>query len=1061
MYLKELEIFGFKSFPQKTTLKFEPGVIIVVGPNGCGKSNILDSIKWALGEQRPKSLRGSKMEDVIFGGTEHYPPLNYTEVTLTFSNEDKYLPIDYREVSVTRRLYRSGESQYFINKSAVRLKDIEDIFMGTGVGESMYSFVEQGRIEIFLGYRPEEKRIIFDEAAGIIKYKERKKEALRRLEETEDNLLRLEDILSEVRRQIRYLERQVDRARKYRELDTKLLGVEKKIASLQIAGLEEKSNRFLEELNRLKEEDQKKDIYLQEAKRDWDSLNTQIKNLRKSLEEANAEIISLSAHIETHTTHIAVLEQREAELGERNRNIEDAKVSLYQRLEVQEGRIQEENVQLSSFEVRMSELALSVENLKEKEQLLKAQIQEARRIIDEEKGKILEWESQRTNSHNALIELQANLSSLLKRKQRLLLDKGKLEGFLTESKENLAGTTADFERIDKNLQQLRERKNNLSLQEKELSVKKEDLKDRLIEKEKELVELNSNYEFLKDLRIKYETFSFKKKVTVIFDEDPKDINKFVASLKDVEFKKEGGVYSASLEVKIISLEEHQLEERINAVRAAIEDTRTRLQLLERQRAEFAQKVILEVDQIKEKEKNYRTTLQEKERLENEWARLNEEFQLVGREVETILGEIADLERNQKDMEEKLLLCEESLNKAQENLKSNQERVSAHSEEINNIGIELAKKEEQKVSLHKEKDAFVSKMNLLQEEKSNLTSNIETIEQEKDENGARITTLGQEIAQLRVKIEEYKRNIQEYTEKKKIYETEEGALGERIEGNRESLKALEEETQQIKASIYNKKLEIQSVDYEKTKIKDYLQQVYHVEFEPLPEEAIEGTIETFLGEKEKLQKKKESLGEVNLVAIEEFEELKKREEFLQAQKQDLVISKENLKKAIQKINRTSTELFLETFAKIEEEFKKNFKFLFGGGRAQLILLDKSNILESGVEIEVQPPGKKLQNVSLLSGGEKALTAIALIFAIFKVRPSPLCVLDEIDAPLDEANVDRFNHLLKQFTAASQFIVITHNKKTMSNATCLYGVTMEEKGVSKLVSVKFATQEAASQ
>ena len=253
------------------------------------------------------------------------------------------------------------------------------------------------------------------------------------------------------------------------------------------------------------------------------------------------------------------------------------------------------------------------------------------------------------------------------------------------------------------------------------------------------------------------------------------------------------------------------------------------------------------------------------------------------------------------------------------------------------------------------------------------------------------------------------------------------------------------------------MEIQSLEYEKQKIKDYLQQVYNIE-----DVAIEGEIiqdmQSLLQDKESLQKKVKSLGEVNMVAIEEFEELKKRENFLETQKLDLVTSKDNLKKAINKINRTSKEIFLETFTKIEQEFKKNFRFLFNGGRANLILIDADNVLESGVEIEVQPPGKKLQNVSLLSGGEKALTAIALIFAIFSVKPSPLCVLDEIDAPLDEANVDRFNHLLKQFSSSSQFIVITHNKKTMSNASCLYGVTMQEKGISKLVSVKFAEEEA---
>ncbi|MCM8787914.1 MAG: chromosome segregation protein SMC, partial [Candidatus Omnitrophica bacterium] len=335
------------------------------------------------------------------------------------------------------------------------------------------------------------------------------------------------------------------------------------------------------------------------------------------------------------------------------------------------------------------------------------------------------------------------------------------------------------------------------------------------------------------------------------------------------------------------------------------------------------------------------------------------------------------------------------------------------------------------------------------------------EDEEQQNISKIEKISKEIEVLKVVIKETQEEISQYLQKKETFAPQEAEYSKKIEEKKIQIETLEKEFGELQNLIYNKKLNIQSLEYEKEKIKDYLKQVYNIEFEVLPQDIVIEALSVCLEKRETLKKKIDNLGEVNLVAVEEFEELSKRQNFLNQQKQDLISSKEELKKAILKINRTSKEIFLETFRKIEEEFKNNFRFLFGGGRASLILLDPENVLESGVEIEVQPPGKKLQNVSLLSGGEKALTAIALIFAIFKIKPSPLCVLDEIDAPLDEANVDRFTHLLKQFAKISQFLVITHNKKTMSCADILYGVTMQEKGVSKLVSVKFAETKNAEE
>ncbi|UCD14796.1 MAG: AAA family ATPase [Candidatus Omnitrophota bacterium] len=1060
MYLKELEIFGFKSFPEKTTLKFEPGVIVVVGPNGCGKSNVFDSIKWALGEQSPKSLRGSKMEDVIFNGTENHLPLNYTEVALTFSNEDRYLPIDYKEVSVSRKLYRSGESNYFINKNVVRLKDVQSLFMGTGIGESTYSFIEQGKIEIFLSYKPEDKRLIFDEASGIIMYKERKKEALRRLKDTDDNLLRLEDILSEVRRQIRYLERQVNKAKRYKEIKEKLLGVEKKIAALKFWSLEDKNNNFAQELKTLSENEENKNKELTEVKEKCEQLNADVRQLRKDLSTASSAVVSLNAQAETSLKHIAVYEQRVKELSERNQDLNQRRASCDERLTLAQRRLSQEQKRLIDIEEVLGSADGQIKELQSQKNRLEKDISQAKKKIKEDKEKILEFETKKVNLTNQQIEIQTNLFSFIKRKKRLSLDKSRLEELLSEKKQLLEEARKQAEDIESNLDALKKKRITLALKEKELAAYKEELKTKLIEREKELIELRACYEFLKDLRTKYDAFSITKKITLVFDEEPININKMVISLKDVEFRKVGDLYKAEIEAKVVSLQEEELEGKITNTQAEIEEIKRMLADLAVQKDKLSQEVSVENKIIVEEERKLSEKLTEKESLNSEWSRLQEELELVEEEVKATVQDIGNFEQKQKDTEGELSGLQEQLEAAHCDLEKCQAIIGTSSEKLREIDIEVVRKEEQKQSFFKEKESLNSKISLFQEEKADILKNIADIDKEKQNNSLRIVSLEEEMEKLNKKMEEDRRQIQECQLQKEKLEEQEGILQQQIEEKAQLANSCEKQLQEARSSIYNKKLDMQSVEYEKEKIRDYLRQVYQIEFDTaaVNVKEVEESLQALVEEKENAQKKMSSLGEVNLIAIEEFEELKKREQFLDNQKQDLIVSKDNLKKAIQKINRTTKEMFLDTFNKVQEEFKRNFRFLFGGGRAQLILLDEDNILESGVEIEVQPPGKKLQNVSLLSGGEKALTAISLIFAIFRVRPSPICVLDEIDAPLDEANVDRFNQLLKEFSSISQFIVITHNKRTMSNADVLYGVTMQEKGVSKVVSVKFAASQA---
>lgn len=1056
MYLKELNLFGFKSFPEKISLKFDSGITAVVGPNGCGKSNIFDAIKWALGEQSPKSLRGAKMEDIIFNGTENHPALNYAEVSLNFSNEDKYLPINYNEVLISRRLYRSGESQYFINKSPVRLKDIQNLFLGTGIGESTYSFVEQGKIEALLSYKPEDKRLIFDEASGIVKYKERKKETLRRLGEADDNIVRLDDILAEVERQIRYLDRQAAKAENYKKTREELIEIEKSIAAKKGKKLDSEIEVLTSELELQNKEEKEISNQLSEFNADLSRTNNEQDSFRLELDQLNTLTISAQAQIRTHESNIDFSLQRIKDLEERSRQIVLSEQNLGQKLKVQLQRQDEEAARWEVIEKESKKIEEELEKLSLKKEETLRQIKQAQKEEKEAKEKILNLEGQKAQVNNLGVELQAQISTLVSRKKRLVLDKGKLDNLLSENLEKFEKAEANYSDVLSKLTQLQEKKQSLAFKEKALTAEIENLQSELSAQEREHLELNASFQFLKDFRIKYETFSRRENITVIFDQDPGNINKLVASLKNTELIRDGNIFKAKVEAKVIAFEENQLAEKINGLKTKISETERRIQGLQEEKQSLGGRLSSEDSLIERYKNSLNQAKQDKDSAERELKRLKEEHELVEEETKSTLSEIENLQRQKEETEKDLEEKTKELAGTNQFLFSLQENSESMEQVVREADLQSAQIKAQKDSLFKEKESINSKVEFFKEEIESIKANIEQLQKERDSSHNQSSLLREKIKSLQEKIAEGNQKIQDSLTKREELREKEADLNKKVSGQRRQLEDLEQKLSGLKQSIYDQKLKIQSLEYEKEKVKDYLKQVYSLDIELALLEQPEEPEKELIAVKEKLQKKLNSLGEVNLVAIEELQELKERRDFLQGQRTDLVDSKENLKKAINKINRVSRQIFLETFESIEKEFKKNYKFLFGGGRARLILLDPQDILESGVEIEVQPPGKKLTNVSLLSGGEKALTAIALIFSIFTVKPSPLCVLDEIDAPLDDANVDRFNYMLGDFSRTAQFILITHNKKTMSNADVLYGVTMQQKGVSKLVSVKFAEE-----
>lgn len=838
MYFKGLELVGFKSFAEKTKLHFEPGVTAIVGPNGCGKSNIADSIKWVLGEQSPKELRGSRMEDVIFNGTDGKPPLGLAEVSLILSNEDGILPIEYKEVTITRRIFRSGESAYYLNKTQVRLKDIMELIMDTGMGSSAYSLFEQGKVDLFLSSKPEERRGVFDEASGITKYKAKKREALRKLELTENNLVRVNDIINEVQRQITSIERLSNKARKYKEELETLKALEVRVSGF--------------EYRRLKEEKRR----LEENREELDKISEAIRNCQAAIVRSKAELVDVMSRHSQIKNDIARLSADIAHINARLRRL----------------RIEKENV---------------------------SKEEEAAR----EKLSTIETEISSFHSHAAQI-------------------------------------TTTIQNVEAEMNHLHQELGNLN-------GKHQDLQNRILSSESQL-------EFLEDLKrhtAKAFDLSQSKKAVLLTTDHPQ------GEISTILGKLDGAAWPLK---DVYAFEEFKIA------------TPCRIKYIDSESKELREA------------------------------------------IEKLKGEASGIAQHKKEVEDKIASAHHRLKEAESSLHRVQLALADKEAVKKNLETEKKKLTDELSLLNLEIDEATGDLNELTNRENVLTENLRTIEEQRDKIENSIAT------------------------------------------QQELIESQSRQREAILVQIAQKDTEF---SFRSTNVKERIKEIYKVDLDQVTgEEEIPGEdLEEMKNQIHHLKNKLESMGPVSLGSIEEHEDLKSRLEFLLNQREDLVCAERSLKEAIQKINKTIRTLFLETFEKIGVEFHKFFRALFGEGHAQLLLVDKEDVLESGIEIEARPPGKKLQNISLLSGGEKALTAIALLFAIFKVKPSPFCLLDEIDAALDEANINRFTNLLSEFIKTSQFIIITHNKKTITMADVMYGITMEESGVSKIVSVKFKDEQ----
>lgn len=1182
MFLKKLEIHGFKSFADKTELLFEPGITAVVGPNGCGKTNVSDSLRWVLGEQSTKGLRATDMTQVIFNGTDQRKPSAFAEVTLIMTNEDHSLPLDYNEIAITRRLFRSGESEYLINKAPARLKDVRELFMGTGVGVSAYSILAQGQMDAILNAKPTERRAIFEEAAGITKYKARKAEAMRKLDSTEQNLVRVADIIAELERQIASLERQARQAERFRNFKETL-------SKLQIQ---------LQLHKRLSLQESMKALHhgMHEVKGRWDevhgaasTLEHEEKRLRSTLAEmedalsrereqaykVDSEVEVAQGRVEGARQHKGILserrvanereivesesklEQLQAWIAERRKVVESQEADKKEKLErrgaleghassldselnVKNRFLEDKNNASVDLVARTAQMKAELDSLKSQEEestrqaeaftqnlgRIDGELQRQKTLGEERQTERVQVQEEDTHLSEESVNLQARLSTLslqieesavriaasrddlsqVRSRYNVLEElKNKLTGYdpgikvLLQAKQTeplmwqgIRGVVADLVSVE----QARETGVEALLggQLQSLVVESREVAEKVVAKLKadgegkvsllvleDLASLQSiplPEEVLTDPGVQGEVsasvrrdpaldpvvrFLFEQDVFVRDNETAMRLSQKFTRLSFVtpEGDRVGpwGSWKSGSAVSGVSLlgrhrEMSELAEKRNALEAQLEIDETAFGDAKRE-AQEAQNNRSGIEVRLQKLKVRRAELeQELGQISTTLARLEGERKEIERDRSALDSRRSESSHRQDELSGLLAQSEHTQNLTQEEiavaraaLQDLQSRKDELARQVMQVSMELENLEETARRAREEADRYQSERDQLSVVVGQKRQENQSLENQDGQLSLALSDLEQKIAALSGRKNESDSGVKAAQEKR-------DAAAREVEGHADHLRQSREKLETVQNELHQLEVQEAQMAVEMRNIEEKLQVEHKVDLANPPVEVGEGFSDREAEEKIiELRAKIERLGLVNMVAMEEYEELTQRFKFLTEQREDLIKAKEDLQKAIHKINLTTKEMFSSTFATVQEHFKDIFQRLFEGGRAELILIDEGDVLESGIEIVARPPGKRLQAVSLLSGGEKALTAIALLFALFMVKPSPFCVLDEIDAPLDEVNVGRYTHLLKEFSKRTQFIVITHNKVTMETGDSIYGVTMQESGVSRVVSAKF--------
>lgn len=1178
VYLKRIELAGFKSFADRTVIDFENSVTAVVGPNGSGKSNITEAIRWVLGEQSAKSLRGGKMPDIIFAGSDSRKPLNVAEVTVLLDNTDHYLPLDYQEISVTRRYRRTGESDFFINKQPCRLKDIQELFLDSGLGKESFSIISQGKVEAIFSSKPEDRRGIFEEAAGVLKYKQRKKKAEQKLFETEDNLSRVQDIIYELQEQLTPLAEQSEIAKRFLQLkeeltqtDVALMITEINLAKKEWEEKQTQLTQFNQELTKLATHIQSQEAVLSEKRKQNAKKDRQIEKgqqsllaLSERLKQAEGQkdvLIERTKHTQKSTQEY---QASLAEVQKKVAHFEKLQEKLIKETTEKETEIQEAQQQLMKTQQELEKYQKSTkELLSELREQYVDLMQEQANVGNELKYLERQYLQETSKSKQTLAkqsEVEASVLALSSQKQELSEKQANLQQALVKNQKELEEVQTKGKTVQTKLTSEQPKMYQLMNQVQQLKARQKSLQEiqenyfgfyqgvRLVLQHKqqlsgivgavaELIDVPSSFTlaietalggaaqhvivenehdarqaitYLKKQRggratflplttikprqlpahvlsqaaaingflgIASEQVTFPAEIqtvvhnllgTILLAKDLTSANAIAQTIRyqyrvvslegDVmnaggsmtgganKRGNQGSLFSQNQELKQLTAEYEQVDQQLQNQEKIVQELQTEVADLSQKQ----EKLRTQNEQLRFEEQEITNQLQN---ITNDLARFEKEKQLSNFETRELQQFIETYQKQQAE-----------LTARQKEIEQQRQQID---EEIKSLNQESDQMEEKRMQVQARKAQEQADLAVLKEQFNHLQIQLRGARVQKNEALERQTSLEQQLAMLTADFSDHEiteeslaSQITELAQQREELQAELVAVKEQRERTQKEIDQLEtvlaEKNHQQKQQLTEQsKLEVQKDRAEMLLDNQlsYLQTEYQISFEKAVVDY--QPISDIVSSRTKVAVLKEQiadLGPVNIRSIEQFEQVNERHTFLATQRDDLLSAKNQLFETMEEMDAEVRTRFKEVFEAIRQEFKVVFPNMFGGGRAELVLTDPSDLLKTGIEIEVQPPGKKLQSLSLLSGGERALTAIALLFSIIRVCPVPFCILDEVEAALDEANVKRFGRYLSDFQDDTQFIVVTHRKGTMVAADVLYGVTMQESGVSKIVSVR---------